>query len=84
MSWKMKKILMIVSLTWLFSISITSVAIAYAGGMRGPGLLGILFIFASGMVIILAQLIPAIILLSSFIGAASSSHRKNEVPIPVG
>lgn len=83
MSWRMKKILMIIGLSWVFSISIGSVAIAYAGGVRGVGLLGVWFLFSSGMVIILAQLIPAAILLSSFIGAATSSHRKNEVPIPV-
>lgn len=73
---------MMVGLTLVLSISITSVAIAYAGGVRGVGLLGVWFFFTSGIVIVLAQLIPAAILLSSFIGAASSSHRKNEVPIP--
>ncbi len=81
MSWKMKKILIMIGLTWVVSISITSVAIAYAGGVRGPGLLGVWFFLTSGIVIILAQLIPAVIILSSFIGAATSSHRKGEVPI---
>ncbi len=83
MYWKMKKILMIVGLAWVVSISVGSVAIAYAGGVRGSGLLGVWFLMTSGIVIILAQLIPALILLSSFIGVASSSQRKNEVPIPV-
>jgi len=83
MSWRMRKILMMIGLTWILSISIGLVAIAYAGGLRGIGLLGVWFLFSSGMVIILAQLIPMVILLSSFIGTVSSSHRKHEVPIPV-
>lgn len=81
MSWRMRKILIIIGLTWILSISIGSVAIAYAGGLRGVGLLGVWFLFSSGIVITLAQLIPAIILLSSLIGTVSSSRRKHEVPI---
>jgi hypothetical protein len=78
-----KKIFIILSLVLIMSIALVSVGIAYAGGVRGIGLLGVWFFLTFGIVVVLAQLIPAGILLSSFIGTAFSSFRKTEVPIRV-
>ena len=81
MSEKMKKILVILSLALVISIALVSLGIAYAGGIRGIGLLGVWFFLTFGIVIVLAQLIPAGILLSSFIGMIFTSLRKGEMPI---
>jgi len=81
MSAKMKKILVILSLTLILSIGVFSLGIAYSGGVRGIGLLGVWFFLTFGIIIVLAQLIPAGILFSSFIGTAFSSFRKDEMPI---
>ncbi len=81
MSGKMKKILTILSLVLTMSIALFSLGIAYKGGVRGLGLVGVMFLFTFGIIVVLAQLIPAGILLSSFIGAATSPTRKSEVPI---
>ena len=62
MSKMTKKIFIILSLVLIFSIAISSFGIAYAGGVRGIGLLGISFFFTVGIVIVLAQVIPAGIL----------------------
>ena len=75
------KILTILSLALVFSIAMVSLGIAYAGGIRGIGLLGVWFFLTFGIIVVLAQLIPAGILLSSFIGTAFSSIRKSEMPI---
>ncbi len=80
---KMKKILTILSLVFVMSIALFSLGIAYQGGVRGVGLLGVMFFLTFGIIVILAQVIPAGILLSSFIGAAVSPTRKSEIPIPV-
>jgi hypothetical protein len=76
-----KKILVILSLVLVMSIALVSLGIAYAGGVRGLGLLGVLFFLTFGIVVVLAQLVPAGILLSSFIGVSFSSFWKAEVPI---
>jgi len=81
MSEKMKKILAILSLALIMSIALFSLGIAYKGGVRGIGLIGVMFFFTFGIIVVLAQLIPAGILLTSFIGAAASPTRKAEVPI---
>ncbi len=81
MSEKMKKIIIILSLTFILAIAIVSLGIAYAGGIRGIGALGVWFFITFGIIIVLAQLIPAGILLSSFIGTAFSSFRKGEMSI---
>ncbi len=83
MSLKMKKILAILSLVLIMSITLFSFGIAYRGGVRGIGLVGVMFFFTFGVIVVLAQLIPAGILLSSFIGAAISPTRKSEIPVPV-
>ena len=78
-----KKIFIILSLVWVMSIALVSMGIAYAGGVRGIGLWGVWFFLTFGIVVVLAQLIPAGILLSSFIGTAFSPLRKAEVSIRV-
>jgi hypothetical protein len=81
MSDKMKKILIILSLALVGAIALFSLGIAYAGGIRGIGLLGVWFFLTFGIIVVLAQLIPAGILFSTFIGTAFSSFRKGEMPI---
>jgi hypothetical protein len=81
MSDKMKKIIIILSLALILAIAMVSLGIAYAGGVRGIGLLGVWFFLTFGIIVVLAQLIPAGILLSSFIGTAFSSFRRGEMPI---
>jgi hypothetical protein len=81
MSQMTKKIVIILSLVLIFSIAISSFGIAYAGGVRGIGLLGISFFLTVGIVIVLAQVIPAGILLISMVNSIFSSFRKNELPI---
>ncbi len=83
MSEKMKKVLAILGLVLIMSIALFSLGIAYQGGVRGIGLVGVMFFLTFGIIVVLAQLIPAGILLSSFIGAATSPTRKSEVPIRV-
>jgi len=80
MSDKTKKIMGILSLALIVAITAVSLGIAYAGGVRGIGLLGVWFFLTFGILIVLAQLIPAGILLSSFIGTVFSSSRKGEMP----
>ena len=76
----MKNILILLSLILILAIALVSLGIAYAGGIRGIGLLGVCFFFTSGVIVILAQLVPAGILFSSFIGTAFSSFRRGEMP----
>jgi len=83
MSEKMKKILTILSLVLIMSITLFSLGIAYKGGIRGIGLVGVMFFYTFGIIVVLAQLIPAGVLLSSFIGATVSPTRRSEVPIRV-
>jgi len=78
---KMEKILIILSLALVGAIALFSLGIAYAGGIRGIGLLGVWFFLTFGIIVVLAQLIPAGILFSTFIGTAFSSFRKGEMPI---
>ena len=83
MSEKMKKIIIIMSLVLIMSIAMFSLGIAYKGGVRGIGLVGVMFFLTFGIIVVLAQLVPAGILISSFIGAAISPRRRSEVPIAV-
>lgn len=83
MSVKMKKVLAILGLVLIMSIALFSLGIAYQGGVREIGLVGVILFLTFGIIVVLAQLIPAGILLSSFIGAATSPTRKSEVPIRV-
>ena len=79
----MRNILVLLSLILILAIALVSLGIAYAGGVRGIGLLGVCFFFTVGVIVVLAQLVPAGILFSSFIGTAFSSSRKEEMPIRV-
>jgi hypothetical protein len=81
MSDKLRKILVILSIVLVVSIVFTALGIAYAGGVRGAGLIAVTFFFAGGIIIVLAQVIPAGILLSSFIATGFSSIRRNELPV---
>ncbi len=83
MSARMKKILTILGMALTMSIALFSLGIAYMGGVRGIGLVGVMFFLTFGIIVVLAQLIPAGILFSSFIKAATSSKRKSEVPVAV-
>ena len=80
---KMEKILIALGLTLVLAIALVTLGIAYAGGVRGVGLVGVSFFFTFGIIVVLAQLIPASILISSLIGTAFSSFRKGEMPIRV-
>ncbi len=83
MNSKLKKILVILSLTLILSIGFASLGIAYLGGVSGLGLLGVWFFMTCGIVVVLAQLIPAGILLASLIGGTVSPFRRGEASIPV-
>lgn len=78
---KMKKILFLLASVLVLAIALFSLGIGYAGGIRGIGLIGVCFFFTGGVVVVLAQLIPAGILFSSFVGTAFSSFRRGEMPI---
>ena len=78
---KMKKILVLLASVLVLAIALFSLGIGYAGGIRGIGLLGVCFFFTGGVVVVLAQLVPAGILLASFVGTAFTSFRKGEMPI---
>jgi hypothetical protein len=83
MTVKIERILFILSLVFIMSIVLASFGIAFAGGVRGAGLLGACFFLTFGIIIVLAQLIPAGILASSLVGAMVSPGRKNEAPVQV-
>ncbi len=82
MSDKMQRIMIVLGSTLIMAISAFSLGIAYAGGIRGIGLLGVWFFLTCGTVVILAQLIPAGILIASFIASGVSSLKKREAPLP--
>jgi len=83
MSGKTKKIIVLLASVLILAIALFTLGISYAGGVRGVGLIGVCFFFTGGVVVVLAQLIPAGILISSFIGRAFSSFRRGEMPIRV-
>ncbi len=76
-----KKIFFLLALVLIGMIAVTSLGIAYAGGIRGIGLLGVCFFLTGGVLVVLAQVIPAGIVLSSLVGATFSSSRRGELPI---
>jgi hypothetical protein len=81
MTKSMKKILVILSLALILAIALGSLVVAYVGGIRGIGLLGVWFFLTFGIIVVLAQAIPAGILLTSLIGSAFTPYRKAEMPI---
>jgi hypothetical protein len=76
-----RRILIIMCLSLAGFIALFSLGIAYAGGIRGVGLLGVWFFITFGIIVVLAQLIPAGVLLSRFIGTSLSSFRRDELPV---
>ena len=78
-----KKILIILSLVLVMSITPVSMGNAYAGGVSGIGLLGVFFFNTLGIVAVLAQLLRAGILLSSIIGTTFFPLRKTEATVGV-
>ena len=76
-----KRILSLLALVFIGMIALTSLGIAYGGGIRGVGLLGVCFFLTGGILVVLAQVIPAGIILSSLIGGTFSSSRRGELPI---
>jgi hypothetical protein len=65
----MKGILIIFTFTLIFAITAITFGIAYAGGIRGIGLMGVcFFLYRRGDRGLLAQWIPPGIVLSSFVG----------------
>lgn len=83
MSWKMKKIALILSLTLVLAVSLFSVSIAYAGGIRGIGLLGVWFFMTFGIVVVLAQVIPAGVLLVAMVNGVFTPAQRSERPAEV-
>ncbi len=83
MSMRMKKIIAILSLILITSIILFSFGIAYKGGVRGLGLLGMVFLFTFGIIVVLGQVIPAGILISSFIKTSISPTKNSEALIQV-
>jgi hypothetical protein len=81
MSKSMKKILTILSLALILAIALGSLGVAYAGGIRGIGLVGVWFFLTFGIIVVLAQAIPAGILLSSLIVSVFTPYRESEIPI---
>ena len=67
-----RKIISTLTFVLFVCISITSLGIAYHGGVRGIGLLGVWFFLTFGIVVVLGQLIPAAILFFSFIGTSTT------------
>ena len=76
-----KKIFILLGLALVFAILTASFIIAYAGGVRGIGLLGISFLLSVGTIIVLAQVIPAGILFCMMIRSLFSSIRENGMPV---
>jgi hypothetical protein len=83
MSEDMKKIALILSFALVVAISLFSVSLAYAGGIRGVGLLGVWFFMTFGIVVVLAQVIPAGILFVALINGIFTPARRNELPVEV-
>jgi len=81
MSKSMKKIMVILSLALVLTIALGSLVVAYAGGVRGIGLLGVWFFLTFGIIVVLAQAIPAGVLLVSLIGSTFTPYRRTEVPV---
>jgi hypothetical protein len=83
MSWNMKKIALILSLTLVVAVSLFSVSVAYAGGIRGIGLLGVWFFMTFGIVVVLAQVVPAGVLLVAMVNGVFTPAQRNERPAEV-
>ena len=78
---KANRILSLLSLVLVMAIALTSLGIACAGGVRGVGLVSVCFFLTLGIVVVLAQSIPAGVLLSSLAGVLFSSLKRMELPM---
>jgi hypothetical protein len=81
---RMMKILVLLSLLLIVSIALVTFGITYAGGVRGFVLMGVFSFFAGGVIVILVQLMPAEILLASFIGTTFAFLRKSGASLQAG
>jgi hypothetical protein len=81
MNEKADNILIVLSLVLVLTVSLTSLGIAYAGGVRGGGLASVCFLLTFGVMVVLAQVMPAGIFLGSLAGVAVSMVRRIELPI---
>ncbi|MCX8117271.1 MAG: hypothetical protein N3G78_04970 [Desulfobacterota bacterium] len=80
----MKRVFGLLSLMLVFGLSLFTLGIAHIGGIKGVGLIGMWFFYTFGTIIVLAQLIPAGIVLFGFIATGISSYRnREERPVPV-
>lgn len=79
----LKGIIGLLSGILVLAISLFTLGIAYEGGVRGVGLLGVWFLYTFGIIVVLAQLIPAGIFLFSFVKSHTSTMRREERPVPV-
>ncbi len=75
------KILATLALVLISFIILASFGIGYLGGVRGVGLAGVCFFMTFGILVVLAQMIPAAILVASLVGTSVSMIRKREIPI---
>jgi len=73
-----KKITAVLLGVFIGAISCFSFAISYAGGVRGIGLLGVWFFTTFGIVVVLAQVIPAGVLFMALINGIFTA-RHNEM-----
>jgi hypothetical protein len=81
MARNMKRIVVALSFALVMSIALVSLGIAYTGGIRGVGLLGVWFFMTFGIIVVLAQVIPAGILFASLMGGVFSSTQRSEMPV---
>ena len=79
-----KRIFVILNSVFILSVALVSLGIAYAGGIRGMGLLAISLLLTCGVVVALGQLIPTGILLSSFARAFFHFPKDRRVNSAVG
>ncbi len=79
----MKKTILILTLAVAFFVAMMlfSLGIAYSGGVRGLGLVGVMFFFTAGIFVILAQLVPACILVFSAIKAFPAKKDRDAIPV---
>ena len=79
-----KRIFVILNSVFILSVALVSLWIAYAGGIRGMGLLAISLLLTWGVVVALGQLMPAGILVSSFARAYFHFPKDRRVHSTVG
>lgn len=73
------KIISVLTLCLVSMFSIFSLVISYLGGVKGVGLIGVWFFMTFGMIVVLGQIIPAMILVFSFIKAIYGGRHQEQV-----